>query len=408
MNEIETLLILTPIAAICCIMAFFFAFKNRSRQSSYLCAQLLSSFLILTGQFFELLSREPARIMLFSRLTYTVIAIAPVFWFMFALEMTGGNRTPFRRLFYLLSVIPLATAIVAWTNPVHRLLWERTEFREIGRYTVNVVLEYGPWFWVHTSYSYVLYIAGIVLVVREFINHQSLFRFQAMCVLTGVILPFLINLLYVFRILDNRVKDFTPLEIALSGLFFYIGVKKYGLATIRQIPRDEVYKRYADPMLVVDAQRRIVDWNEQLTRSFPIRPQIGMPIADALRDIDANALDASALPSNGAGPSFVSVQIPEGELTRTVNARIQPLVLSPDGEVSGWCITLFTHMQSPNPALALSRQERKVLALVTEDLSNKEIAIRLNIGESTVKTHVHNLLKKTGAAKRSELREFSE
>lgn len=408
MNEIETLLILTPIAAICCIMAFLFAFKNRSRQSSYLCAQLLSSFIILTGQFFELLSREPARIMLFSRLTYTVIAIAPVFWFMFALEMTGGNRTPFKRLFYLLSVIPLATAAIAWTNPFHRLLWERTEFREIGRYTINVVLEYGPWFWVHTVYSYVLYIAGIVLVVREFVNHQSLFRFQAACVLTGVILPFLINLLYVFRLVEGRVKDFTPLEIALSGLFFYVGVRKYGLATIRQIPRDEVYKRYADPMLVVDPQRRIVDWNEQLTRAFPIRPQIGMPIADALREFDMDALEADAIPAKETGPSFVSVQIPEGELVRTVNARIQPLVLSPDGKISGWCITLFTHMQSANPSVNLSRQERKVLALVTDNLSNKEIAVKLNIGESTVKTHVHNLLKKTGAQKRSELREFSE
>jgi two-component system nitrate/nitrite response regulator NarL len=42
----------------------------------------------------------------------------------------------------------------------------------------------------------------------------------------------------------------------------------------------------------------------------------------------------------------------------------------------------------------LTTRERQVLALVGEDLSNKEIAQRLSIEVATVKNHVHNLLEK--------------
>jgi two-component system nitrate/nitrite response regulator NarL len=43
---------------------------------------------------------------------------------------------------------------------------------------------------------------------------------------------------------------------------------------------------------------------------------------------------------------------------------------------------------------SLTVRERQVLALVADDLSNKEIAQRLCIEVTTVKNHVHNMLEK--------------
>jgi two-component system, NarL family, nitrate/nitrite response regulator NarL len=50
----------------------------------------------------------------------------------------------------------------------------------------------------------------------------------------------------------------------------------------------------------------------------------------------------------------------------------------------------------------LSRREREIAALLTEDLSNKEIAVRLGIEVATVKNHVHNLLEKLNVHRRSD------
>jgi DNA-binding NarL/FixJ family response regulator len=43
-----------------------------------------------------------------------------------------------------------------------------------------------------------------------------------------------------------------------------------------------------------------------------------------------------------------------------------------------------------------------VLALIVEGLANKQIAVRLGIGEKTVKTHVSRVLGKLGAEDRTQ------
>ena len=51
----------------------------------------------------------------------------------------------------------------------------------------------------------------------------------------------------------------------------------------------------------------------------------------------------------------------------------------------------------------LSRREQEVLDSLLENLSNKEIASKLNIAERTVRSHVSNLLNKFGVRRRADL-----
>ena len=52
--------------------------------------------------------------------------------------------------------------------------------------------------------------------------------------------------------------------------------------------------------------------------------------------------------------------------------------------------------------LGISKREYEVLQQIAKGLSNKEIATTLFISESTVKTHVSNLLSKIGAKRRTQ------
>lgn len=58
--------------------------------------------------------------------------------------------------------------------------------------------------------------------------------------------------------------------------------------------------------------------------------------------------------------------------------------------------------------LGLSRRERETVELLRQRLTNKEIALKLNLSEQTVKNHVHRILRKLGVPDRFSIAEFCE
>lgn len=56
-----------------------------------------------------------------------------------------------------------------------------------------------------------------------------------------------------------------------------------------------------------------------------------------------------------------------------------------------------------DPINDLSRQERRILALVAAGLTNRQIAARVALAEKTVKNYVSNILAKLGVARRTEV-----
>ncbi|MBD3940269.1 response regulator transcription factor [Microbacterium sp. NEAU-LLC] len=64
-------------------------------------------------------------------------------------------------------------------------------------------------------------------------------------------------------------------------------------------------------------------------------------------------------------------------------------------------VRLVERMRRPEPETVLTARELDVLRLVATGHGNKQIAARLGIGESTVKTHLLKVFDKLGAADRT-------
>jgi len=66
-----------------------------------------------------------------------------------------------------------------------------------------------------------------------------------------------------------------------------------------------------------------------------------------------------------------------------------------------------SNLEKPREQYGLTRREMEVLEQISVGLSNKEIALKLSIGESTVKAHLHNILTKLHLKNRSQAAVFS-
>jgi len=60
-----------------------------------------------------------------------------------------------------------------------------------------------------------------------------------------------------------------------------------------------------------------------------------------------------------------------------------------------------------DPVAALSRQEKRVLELIGEGLTNRQIAQRMFLAEMTVKNYVSSLLTKLGMQRRTQVAAFA-
>jgi DNA-binding NarL/FixJ family response regulator len=157
----------------------------------------------------------------------------------------------------------------------------------------------------------------------------------------------------------------------------------------------------ADPRIdvaLVDIRMPVLD-GLAATRALAAIPHAPVVIVVTTFDDDAYVLDAIAAGARG----FVLKRCSGRELVDAVRrVAAGDSILSP--EVTGAVLARVRSSGSAGgadlTAYSLTTRETDVLALVGAGLTNTEIAARLHLSLSTVKTHVSNVLDKTGSRDR--------
>lgn len=117
------------------------------------------------------------------------------------------------------------------------------------------------------------------------------------------------------------------------------------------------------------------------------------PAVLILTTFDHDAQIIRALEAGAAG--YLLKDVDNDTIARAIiDAAAGAMVLTPGGDER-----LIAALRAPR--VTLTERERDVLMLVDEGAANKEIASRLYISESTVKTHIVHLLEKLGVASRT-------
>lgn len=181
--------------------------------------------------------------------------IVTIAWFLLALEYIRRTRLPDRSPLVLLFVFPFVNEAITWLFP--DLVHPSWYVDSIGVFHS----EFGPWFYAQTVFSYTLFLAGFALLVTDFRNSQGIRRSQTGILVTGGLVPFIANVLFVAGITPYPDLDLTPVAFLITTAIFGWGLFQYRLLELLPIARKTVLDQMDDAVITLDENGRVVDIN---------------------------------------------------------------------------------------------------------------------------------------------------
>jgi DNA-binding NarL/FixJ family response regulator len=171
-------------------------------------------------------------------------------------------------------------------------------------------------------------------------------------------------------------------------------------------PLDFVHPAVVYPQ-VVDLDDAVTDVQEMLRRTLGEHTELVTTLAGDLWPVLADPAQQAVLGAIMAGAAgYVSKQTRGADLVSAVRtAASGPSTL--DSYASRQVARLQDRVASEDPAAALTGQEKRVLELIGQGLTNRQIAERMFLAEKTAKNYVSSLLAKLGMHRRTEAAAFA-
>ncbi|MEZ4593178.1 MAG: histidine kinase N-terminal 7TM domain-containing protein [Chloroflexota bacterium] len=260
---------------------------------------------------------------LWAKIQYIGITFTPVTWFLFAYQFLNQNPRRLKTFSALLSVLPVITIVLAFTNEQHGLLWSQNLLDESGAIPL-LANSYGGWFWVHSAYSYLLILGGIAFFIRTIRIYPDPFRWQSAILIFAAATPMIGNVLYLTGNGPIPWFDLTPLAFAISALLIAWGVARLDLFDIVPIARRMVVENMPDGIALLDQQNRILDINQ--TGSHLLGENGRRTIGYYLSELGTPLAQKVASYTNFESDEEISIE-QDGKL-RHYHVQIRPLYIS--------------------------------------------------------------------------------
>jgi len=213
----------------------------------------------------EVLAADLPTKLLWANLQYLAYVSAPVVWVVMTLQYTGRERWLTWGRLVGLSIIPLLTLLLVWTNGSHSLMRQEVRLDTSGLLPV-IGKTYGPWHWVHIGYSYFLLSVAFVLLLGATVDAPPSHRGQPLALLIGLFLTMLWNGACALGFslipgMDTTAVSFIPMGVVVAwGLF------RHRLFDVVPVARATVVESMSEGVIVVDARGLIADLNPAARR----------------------------------------------------------------------------------------------------------------------------------------------
>ena len=317
---------------------------------------------------------------IWAKISFVIIAFAPLFYFLFAIQFGQKRRWVSPGTIAVLALIPVLTVFIAATDNWHHLLW-RTILLQPQNNTA--IYRPGQWFWVSFIYNYAMLGVGAYYLCRAlFLFHVS-YRARFAYLLVGTAMPIAGYSAYALGLIPEYYPNFVPITFALTGIVLTWGIYKQPTFSLIPTARNQMVESMRDGVLVVDESNQIVDINQSAEKMLVIkgRYHIGEPVQDILPIWDG-------LTAN-IGEKDVTTEISVGDHDpRVIEVHISPLYNQRQRFI-GRLVALHDITTKKQISDALDKANQNLKLQITEIE-----ALQADLQEQAVRDHLTGLVNR--------------
>ncbi len=189
---------------------------------------------------------------------YLPLALTPVALFFIAYIFIK-KHIEFKKWYLLLFIVPTITMIVLWTNNFHHLFYID--------YSVNTTTTvFGPYFLVHSIYTYGLFLVDILMLLITSIRKSSFLSKQSILIVIGTIIPIAVNVIGM-TILEGNIYT-TPISFIVTIILFGIAILRYNFLNIAPIALKRVVNQMSDSYMILNQDYIVSDCNKPFEHTF--------------------------------------------------------------------------------------------------------------------------------------------
>ena len=169
---------------------------------------------------------------------------------------------------WLLLAIPLISTILVTVPELRHYYYAEYSFFP-GPPIAQIMVQGSTFYYAAFFYNILLLVICLALSLWGAIKFNKTERWSSLTIFVSVLLPLLVELLYVFGLTPFKL-DITMIALCFSVGFLGVAVYRLNLLRVLPLAKDMILEQMSDAFIIVDVENRYVDANATAKNLLPI------------------------------------------------------------------------------------------------------------------------------------------